>query len=49
MQKKKTFWICADVYKIYEGIDYDKIQKILSALKNKKLKINTILIENTMI
>ena len=29
-----------DVYKIYEGDDYDKIYEVLSRLKNKKLKIN---------
>ena len=35
-----------DVYKIYEGDDYDKIYKILSESKNKKLKINNLVIEN---
>ena len=30
---------------IYDGNDYDEIYKVLSTLKNKKLKINTILIE----
>ena len=40
----KIFCICVDVYKIYEGDDYDKIFEVLSTLKNKKLKIN-ILIE----
>ena len=34
-----------DVYKLYEGDDYDKICEILSTLKNKKIKINNILIE----
>ena len=29
------FWICVDVYKIYEGNDFDKIYKVLSILKNK--------------
>ena len=41
----KIFSICVDLYKIYEGDDYDEIYKVLSTLKNKKLKINTILIE----
>ena len=43
--EQKIFCICIDVYKIYDGNDYDKIFKVLSTLKNKKLKINTILIE----
>ena len=30
---------------MYEGNDYDEIFKVLSTLKNKKLKINNILIE----
>ena len=41
----KIFSICIDVYKIYEGDDYDEIYKVLSTLKNKKLKINTVLTE----
>ena len=41
----KIFSICVDVYKIYEGNDYDDIYKVLSTLKNKKLKINNTLIE----
>ena len=41
----KIFSICVDVYKIYEGIDYDEIYKNVSTLKNKKLKINNTLIE----
>ena len=36
----KIFSICVDVYKIYEGDDFNEIYKVLSALKNKKLKIN---------
>ena len=32
----KIFRICLDVYKIYEGKDYDKIYEVLSTLKNKK-------------
>ena len=41
----KIFSICVDVYRIFEGNDYDEIFKVLSRLKNKKLKINNILIE----
>ena len=41
----KIIFICVDVYKIYEGDDFDEIYKVLSTLKNKKLKINNILIE----
>ena len=41
----KNFSICVDVYKISEGDDFDEIYKVLSTLKNKKLKINNILIE----
>ena len=43
--EQKLFCICIDVYKIYEGNEYGEIYKVLSALKNKKLKINNILIE----
>ena len=42
--EQKIFCICIDVYKIYEGDDYDEIYKVLSTLKNKKLKISNILI-----
>ena len=41
----KIISICIDVYKKYEGNDYDEIYKVLSTLKNKKLKINDIFIE----
>ena len=41
----EIFSICADLYKIFEGDDYDEIYKVLSTLKNKKLKINNTLIE----
>ena len=41
----KVFSICVDFYKIYESNDFDEIYKVLSTLKNKKLKINNILIE----
>ena len=30
--------ICVDVYKIYEGDDFGEINKVLSTLKNEKLK-----------
>ena len=39
------FCLCVDVYKNYEGDDYDKIYEVLSTLKNKDLNINNILIE----
>ena len=41
----KIFSICVDLYKIYEGDDYDEIYKVLSILKNKKLKIKNTLID----
>ena len=41
----KIFSICIDVYKVYEGDDFDEIYKVLSTLKNKKLKVNNILVE----
>ena len=34
-----------NVYKIFEGDDYDKIYEVLSTLKNQKLKIIKTLIE----
>ena len=40
----KRFCIGVDVYRINEGHDYDKIIEVLSTLKNKKIKINKILI-----
>ena len=40
------FFICVDVYKIYDGCAYDEIYKVLSTLKNKKLKINNTLYGN---
>ena len=33
------------LYKIAQGDDYDKIFKVLSTLKNKKLEMNNTLIE----
>ena len=41
----KIFSICVDLYKIYEGDDHYEIYKVLSILKNKKLKINNTLID----
>ena len=41
----KIFSICVDVYKLYDGDDFDKIYEVLSTLKNKKLQIKNILIE----
>ena len=43
--EQKIFSICIDVYKIYEGDEFNEIYKILSTLKNKKIKINNTLIE----
>ena len=33
--EQKIFCICIDVYKIYEGNDFDEIYKVLSTLKKK--------------
>ena len=44
MLNKKNFFICIDSFIICDGNDYDKIYKVLSTFKNKKLKINNILI-----
>ena len=41
----KKFSICVDVYKVYEGDEYDKIFEVLSTIKNKKSKIKNTLIE----
>ena len=43
--EQKIFCIFVDVYKIYESNNCDEIYKVLSTLKNKKLKINNTLIE----
>ena len=43
--EQKIFCICIDVYIIYEGNDFNKIFEVLSTFKNKKLKINNILID----
>ena len=41
----KIFSICVHVYKICDDDDYNEIYKVLSTLKNKKLKINNTVIE----
>ena len=41
----KIFSICVDVYKIYGGDDFDEMYKVLSTIKNKKLKTNDVSIE----
>ena len=41
----KIFSICVDLYRIYEGDDYEEIFKVLSTLENKNLKIDNNLIE----
>ena len=43
--EQKKFCICIDIYKNYESTDFNKKYEVLSTLKNKKLKINNILIE----
>ena len=34
----KKFYICVEVYKIYEKDDCNKIYEVLSTIKNRKLK-----------
>ena len=41
----KNFCICVDVNETYEGNDYDKSYEASSTIKNKKRKVNNILIE----
>ena len=36
--ERKLFCICVDVYKTNDGYDFDKINEVLSTIKNKKLK-----------
>ena len=36
--EQKIFCICVDVYKIYEGTDFDKIYEVLSTLKKTENK-----------
>ena len=43
--EQKIICICIDLYMIYDGNDYDEIYKVLSTLKNKKLKRNNTLFE----
>ena len=43
--EQKFFFVCREVYQLLEGIEYNKINEVLSTLKNKKLKINNTLIE----
>ena len=43
--EQKIFCICNDFYMIYDGNDFDEIYKVLSTLKNKKIKMNNTLIE----
>ena len=43
--EQNIFCICVDVHKIFKGDNFDKMFEVLSTLKNKKLKINKILIE----
>ena len=43
--EQKIFCICVEVYKTYEGNDFEEIYEVLPTLKNKKLKSNIILIE----
>ena len=38
--KQRVFCIGVDVFKVYEGSDYDKLHEALTTLKIKKLKIN---------
>ena len=41
----KNFCLCIEVYQIYESNDFNKINEVLSTLKNKNLKGNNALIE----
>ena len=41
----KIVSICVDLYKLYDGDENDEIYKVLSSIKNKKLKINNTLID----
>ena len=43
--EQKIFCVCVDVYRINDGNDFDQIYKVLSTLKNKKMKIKNTLIE----
>ena len=43
--RSQEIFLCVDLYKIYEGDDYDEIYKVLSTLKNENIRINITLIE----
>ena len=43
--EQKIICVCIDVYKTFEGNDYDEIYKVLSILKIMKLKFNNNLTE----
>ena len=43
--RTQNFCICIDVNTKYAGKECDKLYEVLSTLKNKKLKINNILVE----
>ena len=45
MRNTHFFCICKDVYKIYEGDDFDKLYEVLSEKEDEKMKIGTILSE----
>ena len=36
--EQKIFCICIDVYEVYNGNEFDETYKVLSTLKNRKLK-----------
>ena len=42
--EQEFFSICINAYIFYEGDDFEKIYEVLSSFKNKKSKINDILI-----
>ena len=43
--EQKVICLCVEVYKIFDGDDYDKKYEVLSSLKTKKIKLNKISIE----
>ena len=43
--EQKKVCISIDVFKIYDGNDIGKTFEVLSTLRNKKLKLNNVLIE----
>ena len=36
--EQKLFCTCIDVYKIYEGDEYEKLYEVLSTLQKKEIK-----------